>query len=61
MEPYTAYPAAGDVTEIPWDPQSTDTVYVRVVDRAGNLSAVASALVSAEHRVYLPTTLRKTP
>jgi uncharacterized repeat protein (TIGR01451 family) len=52
------YPVLGSSTDIPWELQSSGLVYVRAVDRAGNLSAIAEA--SGQYKLYLPIVL-KTP
>jgi hypothetical protein len=53
---YTAFSATGSTTDIPWTLPSTGAVYVRVLDRAGNVSNVVSH--AGEWRVYLPLIVR---
>jgi hypothetical protein len=43
---------------IPWELESSDEVFVRAVDRAGNLSSVKSA---QHHAVFLPLVIRSRP
>jgi len=54
---YTAFSTTGSTTEIPWALSSTGVVYVRVVDRAGNLSAISSG-ESKRWMIYLPVVVR---
>jgi uncharacterized repeat protein (TIGR01451 family) len=52
----TEYVATGSTTDITWTPQSSGKVYVRVIDRAGNLSA--ETLATTHFIVYLPLVSR---
>jgi uncharacterized repeat protein (TIGR01451 family) len=61
LEPYSAFPITGAVTDIPWTPQASGQVYVCVMDRAGNASETKSALASVQYRIFLPITVRATP
>jgi uncharacterized repeat protein (TIGR01451 family) len=49
------YAATGPTTDVTWSLQSSGQVYVRVVDRAGNISAEKTA---AKYVVYLPLVKR---
>jgi|GEM_PF-382921 len=58
FETYSEFAVAGGVTEVGWDLQPSGAVYVRVVDRAGNLSAVVGAQGMVHHELFLPLVLR---
>jgi hypothetical protein len=42
---------------IPWEPQASDRIFVRAVDRAGNLSDVKIGLLQHATTVYLPVVM----
>jgi fibronectin-binding autotransporter adhesin len=52
------FAVTGATTDIPWTLQSSGEVYVRVVDRAGNLSEVQRGQGPPEYEIYLPVVLR---
>ncbi len=56
---FTTFQAFAAGTDIPWPTLRTAPVYVRVVDRAGNLSPVQEVTYPEFYRIYLPLTLRK--
>ncbi len=56
---FTTFQAVAAGTDIPWPTLRTTPVYVRVVDRAGNLSPVQEVTYPEFYRIYLPLTLRK--
>jgi uncharacterized repeat protein (TIGR01451 family) len=58
---FTAYKFVGPTTEVPWTLPTSGMVYVRVVDRAGNLSVVTSAQGQVSRRIYLPLIQRAEP
>ncbi|MGD8398036.1 MAG: hypothetical protein PVG11_04210, partial [Anaerolineae bacterium] len=58
---YSAFPFVGPTTEVPWTLPASGLVYVRVVDRAGNLSAVAGAQGEMMYDLYLPLVRRTSP
>ncbi len=51
---FSEFSTTGGVTDIFWSVESSGEIYVRVADRAGNLSAVASEEVTVGEKVYLP-------
>ncbi len=51
---HQSFPTTGATTDVPWSLQPTGMVYVRVTDRAGNLSAVRTAHGPGDHNVFLP-------
>jgi uncharacterized repeat protein (TIGR01451 family) len=55
---YAGFPSAGPITYVPWALQPSGLVYVRVVDRAGNLSPVSSEQGPTRFEAYLPMLLR---
>jgi hypothetical protein len=52
---FTEFAPTGSVTDIPWTLVTSGQVYVRVTDRAGNVSNVVS---DKYHAVYLPLIMR---
>jgi uncharacterized repeat protein (TIGR01451 family) len=58
---FSEFAATGGTTDIAWSLQPSGMVYVRAVDRAGNVSAVGQAHVAGEFWIYLPLTLRDGP
>jgi hypothetical protein len=58
---YSEFPFVGPTTEVPWTLPASGLVYVRVVDRAGNLSAVAAAQGEVTYDLYLPLVRRGSP
>jgi hypothetical protein len=59
FDAFSEFPVAGSQTDIPWSLQPSGSVYVRVVDRAGNLSEVSHE--STRFNIYLPLTLKSGP
>ena len=55
---YSEFAVTGPTTDIPWVLQSSGEVYVRVVDRAGNVSEVESEQGPPKYDVYLPLVIR---
>jgi uncharacterized repeat protein (TIGR01451 family) len=55
---YSEFAVTGPTTDIPWVLQSSGEVYVRVVDRAGNVSEVESEQGPPKYGVYLPLMIR---
>ena len=55
---FSEFPVTGRTTDIPWTLQSSAKVYVRVMDRAGNLSEVCEGQGPPQHVIYLPIVLR---
>jgi uncharacterized repeat protein (TIGR01451 family) len=55
---FVEFPFSGPMTGVVWVLQPSGLVHVRVVDRAGNLSAVSSAQGPVRFEVYLPIVLR---
>lgn len=55
---YSEFAVTGGTTDISWTLQPSGQVYVRVVDRAGNLSEVESEQGPPNYEVYLPLVLR---
>jgi len=53
---FSEVPATGSTTDVPWVLQPFGAVYVRVVDRAGNLSDVSGEQGLAQ--IYLPIVVR---
>jgi uncharacterized repeat protein (TIGR01451 family) len=58
FSPSQSFLTTGATTDVPWSLQPTGMVYVRVVDRAGNLSAVSPAHGPGDHDVFLPLALK---
>ncbi len=58
---YLEFPVLGPTTDIPWTLEGSSYLYVRVVDRAGNVSEAASAPTFIGFKVYIPIVLRDTP
>jgi hypothetical protein len=54
FEQFSEFAATSGTTDTPWTLQHSGTVYVRVVDRAGNLSQVSSGQTSMYFKTYLP-------
>lgn len=54
---FSEFTAAGNTTDIPWTLESPGMVYVRVVDRAGNLSQAGSNHGQVQYRVHLPVVM----
>jgi uncharacterized repeat protein (TIGR01451 family) len=61
FETYADFEITGSTTDIPWTLQPSGEVYVRVVDRAGNVSEAVSAQGAPNYPVFLPLVLRQTP
>jgi uncharacterized repeat protein (TIGR01451 family) len=55
---YSAFAVSGPTTDVPWVLQSSGEVYVRVVDRAGNVSKVKGEQGPSKYEVYLPLVIR---
>ena len=55
---YESFPVSGMTTDVQWQLQPLGKVFVRVSDRAGNLSAVQSVQREVNWRVYLPAVRR---
>jgi hypothetical protein len=55
---YSEFVVTGPTTDVPWVLQSSGEVYVRVVDRAGNVSEVESEQGPPKYEVYLPMVMR---
>ena len=53
---FTEFTVTGSTTDIPWTLPPSGTIYVRVVDRAGNFSNIASG--HGAYKVYLPMIVR---
>jgi hypothetical protein len=51
---YESYPVSGATTEVAWDLQPSATVFVRAIDRAGNLSSVKMGQVILDYPTYIP-------
>lgn len=49
----------GKTVNLPWTLQPAGEVYVRVTDRAGNISAVSRIQASVGHTIYLPLLLKR--
>jgi uncharacterized repeat protein (TIGR01451 family) len=58
FSPHTSFPATGPTTEVDWTLAEGTPVYVRAVDRAGNLSPIVAADLPGETRIFLPLVLR---
>jgi uncharacterized repeat protein (TIGR01451 family) len=58
---YSEFAVPGATMDIPWTLQSSGVAYVRVVDRAGNLSDVQSGQGPPQYDIYLPLVLRQFP
>jgi uncharacterized repeat protein (TIGR01451 family) len=55
---FSSHPVTGSVTDFIWELQSSGMVYVRVVDRSGNLSEVTSEQgPTSDLEIYLPLAL----
>jgi hypothetical protein len=61
FETYADFEITGSTTDIPWTLQPSGEVYVRVVDRAGNVSEAVGAQGTPNYPVFLPLVLRQTP
>jgi len=55
---YEEFAAIGSTTDISWTLQESGEVFVRVVDRAGNMSATATALAHTHFSSYLPIVIK---
>ncbi len=55
---FSEFAVTGGTTDVPWTLQPSGKVYIRVVDRAGNLSEIRSEQGPAHHEIYLPLVLR---
>jgi uncharacterized repeat protein (TIGR01451 family) len=53
---FTEFAASGGTTDIPWTWAASGQVYVRVVDRAGNVSSAVG--IQPPYSVYLPLMMR---
>ncbi len=51
---YQSFPVTGTTTDVPWSLSALGFVYVRVSDRAGNLSAIGTLHGPGDHDVFLP-------
>ena len=58
FEQFSEFAVTGTITDIPWTLQPSGEVYVRVVDRAGNLSQVSSGQTSIRFKIHLPLLIR---
>jgi len=58
---YSDFDFVGPTTDIDWTLQASGEVYVRVVDRAGNVSETTAEQVALDYNVYLPLVLRGAP
>jgi len=58
---FSEFAVTGSMTNIPWTLQFSGAVYVRVVDRAGNLSPVSSGPGPAHNRICLPLVVKSRP
>ncbi len=58
FETYSEFAAIGGVTEVAWELQPSGAVYVRALDRAGNLSVVVGEQGMVHHELFLPLVLR---
>jgi hypothetical protein len=58
---FAEFPFIGPTTEVPWALQETGEVYVRVLDRAGNVSVISGAQAQLDFYIYLPIVLRNAP
>ena len=56
---FSAYVVKSGIIDIPWTLVDDESVYVRAVDRAGNVSDVATAMPQQDNWVYLPMILRQ--
>jgi uncharacterized repeat protein (TIGR01451 family) len=61
FDEFSEFAFVGPATDIPWALQSSGEVYVRAVDRAGNLSPITGAQGPARYSIYLPVVLRNAP
>jgi len=59
-DPFSEFAVTGGTTDIPWTLQLSGEVYVRVVDRAGNLSQVSGGQGPVLYRIYLPLVMKVT-
>jgi uncharacterized repeat protein (TIGR01451 family) len=55
---YSEFAVTGATTDIPWVLQSSGEVYVRVVDRAGNVSQAADEQGPPKYEIYLPLAIK---
>ena len=55
---FSEFNAIGSTTDIPWTLPPTGKVYVRAVDRAGNVSSTVSGQGQAHYAIYLPMIVR---
>jgi uncharacterized repeat protein (TIGR01451 family) len=55
---YQTFPVGGTTTDVPWSLSPLGLVYVRVSDRAGNLSLVSVLRGPGDHDIFLPLILR---
>ncbi len=51
---YQSFPVGGTTTNVPWSLSPLGLVYVRVSDRAGNLSLVSVLRGPGDHDIFLP-------
>jgi len=61
FEQFSEFAVTGRMTDIPWTLQPSGKVYVRAVDRAGNVSEVSSEQGEANYEIYLPIVVRSEP
>ena len=59
FESYESFTVTGAKTKVPWSLQPSGLVYVRAVDRAGNVSEVKMIQGTLNNRTYLPLILRQ--
>ena len=59
FDEFSGYPVTGNPTDIAWLLQPSGKVYVRVMDRAGNMSEVSTESGPANYDIYLPNVLTK--
>jgi uncharacterized repeat protein (TIGR01451 family) len=55
---YSEFAVIGPTTDIAWVLQSSGEVYVRVIDRAGNVSEVEGEQGPPKYEIYLPLIIR---
>jgi hypothetical protein len=55
---FSEFAFVGPTTSISWMLPASGEIYVRVVDRAGNLSPVGSGQGPANFKIYLPLVVR---
>ncbi len=58
FDQFSKFAAIDNTTDIPWALQPSGIVYVRVKDRAGNLSRVSSEQESPYSEIYLPVVFK---